>query len=112
MTDTKNVQLEELKSQLASFQKEMADHKLALADQQIDGQSEKEEQARVVDSLNSKVIALETALKEKEAIVADYKEQIAELTENIADQNVSLFVWYSFLLIFSIRPSSSNKKKC
>ena len=112
MTDTKNVQLEELKSQLASFQKEMADHKLALADQQIDGQSEKEEQARIVDSLNSKLIALETALKEKEAIIADYKEQIAELTENIADQNVSFFVWYSFLLIFSIRPSSSNKKKC
>ena len=91
MTDTKNVQLEELKSQLASFQKEMADHKLALADQQIDGQSEKEEQARIVDSLNSKLIALETALKEKEAIIADYKEQIAELTENIADQNVSFF---------------------
>ena len=112
MTDTKNVQLEELKSQLASFQKEMADHKLALADQQIDGQSEKEEQARIVDSLNSKVIALETALKEKEAIVADYKEQIAELTENIADQNVSFFISFSRLLTVSIRPSSSNKKKC
>ena len=112
MTDTKNVQVEELKSQLASFQKEMADHKLALADQQIDGQSEKEEQARIVDSLNSKVIALETALKEKEAIVADYKEQIAELTENIADQNVRLFISFSRLLISSIRRSSSNKKKC
>ena len=92
MSDTKNAQLEELKSQLASFQKEMVDQKLALADQQIDGQSEKEEQARRIDSLNSKVIELETSLKENEVKVAEYKEQITELTENIADQNVSFFV--------------------